>query len=390
MDSTLNPNLLVEVIALRREYLLPQNLCGLFLADRNFSEAFALAFRYRCDVLYDGSSPYSQNLSVKTRGGITFYFDRVFHIPALLRIAGRLMHRMNGRCPDGPWIEPFFEGLDENRSLEHIVCGGEHFLQRYAQHHDSISRLTLDEFSWLDHLKDFHIGTLVVRYSSKTVNIIPCNVTHIETIDRPTCYNPLTASDWLLIKFNKELLKSVTYRGMIDFDVALRMFRALKSAEELTFHKVRVDLPHETELIDRVLNRVGPYINKFWSTMLTHPGTVTVNAVFERRMSVRTRDAFILCTNRSFGYTVTESHHQHFVQCTHQKMADMKVLNVDLKFDCVNLNVYLKYHSNEGGLPGRPSTIWLTIHFLSVDVSCTRSFATSKRNREKNVRDVLS
>uniref|UniRef100_A0A7E4VIL0 FTH domain-containing protein n=1 Tax=Panagrellus redivivus TaxID=6233 RepID=A0A7E4VIL0_PANRE len=113
MNSTLKPHLLVEVMGRRRRPLAPEKLCMLFLSYREFPDAFALAFRYRCEVRPQWST--LSKFWIQTPCGITFIFAEQLHIPILLRIAGRLTRRLEVYVFKQDWMEPFLEGIDENQ-----------------------------------------------------------------------------------------------------------------------------------------------------------------------------------------------------------------------------------------------------------------------------------
>uniref|UniRef100_A0A7E4VJM3 F-box domain-containing protein n=1 Tax=Panagrellus redivivus TaxID=6233 RepID=A0A7E4VJM3_PANRE len=329
MSATLKPHLLIEVIGLQRQCLSPEKLCALFLADRNFSEAFTLAFYNRCDVLHEGVYKSSSFLTVKTRSGTTFKFNKMCHIPALLRIAGRLMHSMVGHCPNEPWIKPFFEGLNENRSLEDIFFGGERFLQQYAQGRDSISKLTVAVLPWLDHLKDLRIDTLVIPFASNEGNNFRCNVTNIETNDWTVRYNLFSKTHSKRLKFNKDLLKTVTLHGKVALNVALQMINTLQKVEEITFHDIRIILPTVGPGVEPLLESLHPNVNRLWAAMLKHSGTVTAHAVFKRNVHMSVHPLYFDCRDMLVDYDVTRSF--RIVTCTHQKRSGAKVLNVTLK-----------------------------------------------------------
>uniref|UniRef100_A0A7E5A096 DUF1907 domain-containing protein n=1 Tax=Panagrellus redivivus TaxID=6233 RepID=A0A7E5A096_PANRE len=312
MNSTLNPNLLVEVIALRREYLLPQKLCGLFLADRNFSEAFALAFHHQGNVRHhfnESRSFRNPNFTVKTKSGIVFQFTKEYHVPALLRIAGRLIQVHDGDCPDEKWVEPFFEGLDENKCLESVGSNcSSVFIEKYFRSHDVLPRVECCNFAMLNGLKNKTIDTLLVQSYSVMSNESSGNdeqvrVTNIEI----NCYNlrvnPLKGRGKTL-KFDKKFFKRLTIFGKINPENAARMIACFRMAEEIELQQVIIPFQLGWKPMQEHFDRLKSHVDKVWQAVVVPSGIVNVTALYTRDLPGTLMDMATACKTHLKGYDV--------------------------------------------------------------------------------------
>uniref|UniRef100_A0A7E4ZWB7 ORF24 n=1 Tax=Panagrellus redivivus TaxID=6233 RepID=A0A7E4ZWB7_PANRE len=341
MNSTLKPHLLVEIMALQERPVPPQKLSTLFLAYRDFPEAFALAFRYRCDV----SKPYSRSyfykpaILVTTKGGMTFMFDdKLFHIPILLRIAGRLTHRIDGLNTEESWSEPFLEGIDENQHLELINCKvPTSFLQRYLWHHDSLPTVQFgcffNSFAVLDELEDPQIDTVVFNSRSEGRNDKPCRIANVTVGQyiRGDC-DPLNSSGHNL-KLDIKFLQTLTVNGEIPLCVALRMIKnRYKNVQKLHLGQVRLPVPVDWFSIQDAVERINVGVDTLWNCMLGHSGAVTVGAFFDRMFKTGGQAVFNSCQTAFPCATIVRD--VDCVECKFQKAEGNKKLDVRVTIIC--------------------------------------------------------
>uniref|UniRef100_A0A7E4VJE8 F-box domain-containing protein n=1 Tax=Panagrellus redivivus TaxID=6233 RepID=A0A7E4VJE8_PANRE len=333
MNSTLKPHLIVETLARQRKCMSPQKLCELFLAIGNFSEVFALAFRHHYKVRH---SRYCEELDkdnfvIATRRGLVFQFNKNFHIPALLRIAGRLIHEMDTECPDEPWFEPFFEGLDDNECMEYIQLGaGPRFLEKYLRNHDKLPKVEFGDFSLLDKLGSPQIDTLVIEEPSNDKNLKPCRIAAIECSKSIwTDVNPLGRRGASL-KYDKKFLKSFTTFGELNFNTVLRYVKTtFPKAEELAFCRVRIP-DHDRDTTQECIDRLNTSVDDIWAAMLAHSGSVGVRIFYNPDSEMPMIHLTEACRNGLEGYTITED--DNFLRCTTFKEEGNKKLAVIVYF----------------------------------------------------------
>uniref|UniRef100_A0A7E4ZW69 BPI2 domain-containing protein n=1 Tax=Panagrellus redivivus TaxID=6233 RepID=A0A7E4ZW69_PANRE len=254
-------------MGLQRRRLWASKLCMLFLAYRDFPEAFALAFRYRL--------PPEDNLEYICRK-----------------------------------VSPSF-------------------LKRYLQHHDSLPTVQFGspyiDFAALDELDGPKIDTVVYSHPCAKFNTMPCRITNI-VVDRgvSTRSNPLIRKDRTL-ELHLDCLKTLEFNGAILYSVVLRMIKKTYAAvEKLNFGRVKLTVPAKCESIQETVNHINASVNFLWKYMLKHSGAVTVSAFYERSFI----DLVFLhvCKTGFPEYTVTRSGCR--VNCKLEKMAGNKSLKV--------------------------------------------------------------
>uniref|UniRef100_A0A7E4VII9 Lariat debranching enzyme n=1 Tax=Panagrellus redivivus TaxID=6233 RepID=A0A7E4VII9_PANRE len=329
MNSTLKPHLLIEVIGLQRRPLPPEGLCMLFLGYHGFSDAYALAFRYRCEVRHSNMWRFRPDFVVTTSCGITFMFNKSFHIPDLLRIAGRHVHRIDKAYPDEAWIEPFLQGIDENQHVQYINCRAfAPFLQRYLQHHcNHLPTVECTKYSIFDTLEDPLIDKLVVKDVSSDENIKKIRIESIEVFWVPRNYiNPLNDPRRGL-KYDRKFLKSMKIHGELLMDVALRMIKAtFPKVEYLELDNVKIPFPKCCYEIKDNIDRINLAIHQLKTAMDNHPGTVSVNAFYKRHVPKPGPIIAATCRTDLTGFSVKER--DGIVECKLQLITGSTSLNV--------------------------------------------------------------
>uniref|UniRef100_A0A7E4VHM8 F-box domain-containing protein n=1 Tax=Panagrellus redivivus TaxID=6233 RepID=A0A7E4VHM8_PANRE len=335
MNSTVKPHLLVEVMGLpSRQPLPPEKLCMLFLSYREFPDAFALAFRYRCEVRHHW--PPFFEFWIRAPCGILFVFDKKLHIPTLLRLAGRLTRRLEAYVYKHAWLEPFLEGIDENQHMEFIhFKAGLHFLERYLRHHDNrLPTVECYRFSMFDKLGDPFIEKLIVNEKPKDANNERCRIENIVvgSIVTRSIWQPINICGKVL-KVNTKVLKSLTVRGGVPYRAALRMITETYSKiERLQFNFVEIEFGPRSREYPDYMNRINGIVQAFKTAMHNHPGAVSVSAVYYGH---KTRPGPALaetCRTTLTGFTVKLAEiypgGPDYIVCKFQSNEGNKSLNV--------------------------------------------------------------